>query len=80
MDIDSYIEQAVFGENEQHTCFYQLMWDTFKESGFVITDEEGHEIDAVLKATALQNLLGEFMYRRYDEVIERGLADVMDYV
>ena len=40
MDIESYIEQAVFGENEQHTCFYRLMWDTFKESGFVITDED----------------------------------------
>ena len=40
MDIESYIQEAVFGENEQHTCFYQLMWDTFKESGFVITDED----------------------------------------
>ena len=80
MYIDSYIELDVFGENEQHTCFYQLMWDTFKESGFVITDEEGHEIDAVLKATALQNLLGEFMYRLYDEVNETGLEDVIDYV
>ncbi len=80
MDIDSYIEQAIFGENEQHTCFYQLMWETFKENGFVITDEEGHEIDCVLKATALQNLLGEFMYRLYDEVNETGLEDVIDYV
>lgn len=80
MDIESYIEQAVFGENEQHTCFYRLMWDTFKESGFVITDEDGYEIDSILKATAIQNLLGEFMYRLYDEVNETGLEDVIDYV
>ena len=51
MDIESYIQEAIFGENEQHTCFYQLIWDTFKESGFVITDEDGHEIDAIFKAT-----------------------------
>ena len=56
MDIESYIQEAIFGENEQHTCFYQLIWDTFKESGFVITDEDGHEIDAIFKATAIQNL------------------------
>ena len=27
MDIESYIQEAIFGENEQHTCFYQLIWD-----------------------------------------------------
>ena len=80
MDIESYIQEAIFGENEQHTCFYQLIWDTFKESGFVITDEDGHEIDAIFKATAIQNLLGEFMYRLYDEVNETGFEDVIDYV
>ena len=31
MDIESYIQEAIFGENEQHTCFYQLIWDTFNE-------------------------------------------------
>ena len=80
MDIESYIQEAIFGENEQHTCFYQLIWDTFKESGFVITDEDGHEIDAIFKATAIQNLLGEFMYSLYDEVNETGFEDVIDYV
>ena len=80
MDIESYIQEAIFGENEQHTCFYQLIWDTFKESGFVITDEDGHEIDAIFKATAIQNLLGEFMYRLYDEVNETGFEDVIDYI
>lgn len=80
MDIESYIQEAIFGENEQYTCFYQLIWDTFKESGFVITDEDGHEIDAIFKATAIQNLLGEFMYRLYDEVNETGFEDVIDYV
>lgn len=79
MDIENYITEAIFSENEQHTCFYLLMWDTFKESGFVITDEEGHEIDAVFKAVALQNLLGEFTYRIYDEVNEIGLEDVIEY-
>ena len=80
MDIESYIQEAIFGENEQHTCFYQLIWDTFKESGFVFTDEDGHEIDAFFKATAIQNLLGEFMYRLYDEVNETGFEDVIDYI
>lgn len=79
MDIESYIQEAVFGEKEQHKCFYQLMWDNFKEIGYVITDEEGHEVDAIIKAVSLQNLLGEFMYRLYDEVNETGLEDVIDY-
>ena len=35
MDIESYIQEAVFGENEQHTCFYQLMWDTFKKAALL---------------------------------------------
>lgn len=79
MDIENYIEQAIFSENSRHLCFYSLMWATFQESGFVVTDEDGYEIDAVIKATALQNLLGEFMYRLYDEVNETGLEDVIEY-
>ena len=37
-------------------------------------------IDAIFKATAIQNLLGEFMYRLYDEVNETGFEDVIDYI
>ena len=46
MNIESYICEAIFEEKEKHRCFYQLMWDNFKEDGFVITDEDGYEIDA----------------------------------
>lgn len=80
MDIDNYIYEAIFGENEKHLVFYQLIWETFKENGFAITDEPGHEIDSVFKAVALQNLLGEFAYRMYDEVNETGFEDVLEYL
>ena len=79
MDIESFIQEAIFAEKEQHKCFYQLMWDNFKENGYAITDEDGYEIDAIFKAVSLQNLLGEFVYRIYDEVNETGLEDVIDY-
>lgn len=79
MDIEGYINEAIFEEKQQYKCFYQLMWDNFKESGFVITDEEGYEIDALIKAVALQNLVGEFIYRLYDEVNETGLEDIIEY-
>lgn len=80
MDIENYIHEAIFQEKEQHRCFYELIWDNFKENGFVITDENGYEIDAVLKAVSLQNLIGEFIYRLYDEVNETGYEDVLDYL
>lgn len=80
MDIESYINEAIFQEKEQHRCFYELMWDTLKENGFAITDESGYEIDAVIKAVALQNLVGEFIYRLYDEVNETGLEDVIEHL
>lgn len=80
MDIENYIQEAIFEETQQHKCFYQLIWDNFKEIGFVITDEDGHEIDAVIKAVAMQNLVGEFIYRLYDEVNETGYEDILDYL
>lgn len=80
MDVESYIQEAIFEEKEQHRHFYQLVWDNFVEDGFVITDEEGHEIDAVIKAVSLQNLLGEFIYRLYDEVNEIGYEDVLEHL
>lgn len=80
MDIENYIQEAVFQEKEQHRCFYEMIWDSFKEDGFVITDEEGNEIDAVIKAVSLQNLVGEFIYRLYDEVNETGFEDALEYL
>ena len=80
MNIESYICEAIFEEKGKHRCFYQLMWDNFKEDGFVITDEDGYEIDAVIKAVALQNLLGEFIYRIYDEVNETGFEDLYEHI
>lgn len=80
MDIETYINEAIFEEVEKHKCFYQLMWDNFKEDGFVVTDEDGYEIDAVIKAVALENLIGEFIYRMYDEVNETGFEDLMEHL
>lgn len=79
MDIEEFIEDAVFSEKEKHKCFYMMIWDTFKENGYAVTDEEGFEIDAIIKAVSLQNLLGEFVYRLYDEVNETGFEDILDY-
>lgn len=79
MDIENYINEAIFGEVEKHKCFYELMWERFKECGFIIVDEEGYEIDAIVKATAIKNILGEFVYRLYDEVNETGFEDVIEY-
>lgn len=80
MDIENYIQEAIFQEKEQHRYFYELIWENFKEDGFVITDEDGHEIDAVIKAVALQNLIGEFVYRIYDEVNETGIENIIEYL
>lgn len=80
MDIENYIHEAIFEEKEQYRCFYELIWDNFKEDGFVVTDEDGYEIDAVIKAVAIQNLLGEFVYRLYDEVNETGFEDVIEHL
>ena len=79
MDISEYIREAIFEEKEQHKCFYELMWANFDEAGFVITDTDGYEIDAVVKAVALQNLIGEFIYRIYDEVNEVSFEDAIEH-
>lgn len=80
MDIENYIYEAIFEEKEKFKIFYELIWEQFKEDGFVITDEPDTEIDCVFKATAMQNLVGEFVYRMYDEVNETGFEDVIDYL
>lgn len=80
MDIETYINEAIFEEVEKHKCFYQLMWDNFKEDGFIVTDEDGYEIDSVIKAVAMENLIGEFIYRMYDEVNETGFEDLLEHI
>lgn len=80
MDIDSYIYEAIFEEVEKYKVFYELIWEQFKEDGFVVTDEGGNEIESVFKAAALQNLAGEFVYRMYDEVNETDYEDVVEYL
>ena len=77
MDIYNYIRETIFEEKENQVCLYELFWSNLEEDGFVITDEEGHEIDAVFKAFAIQNIIGEFVYRLYDEVNETDYEDVI---
>lgn len=80
MDLYSFIQEAIFEEKEKYTRLYELLWGELEQDGFVITDEDGHEIESVFKATAIQNLIGEFQYRMYDEVNETGYEDVIDYL
>lgn len=80
MDINTFIYEAIFEEKEKYKVFYELFWEQFKEDGFVITDEADTEIDCVLKAVSLQNLVGEFNYRIYDCVNETGYEDVIEYL
>ncbi len=80
MNLDSFIYEAIFEEKPKFKIFYELVWEQFKEDGFVVTDEDDMEIDSVLKAVALQNIVGEFNYRMYDEINETGLEDVTDYL
>ncbi|MBQ7740006.1 MAG: hypothetical protein IJT65_02050 [Eubacterium sp.] len=78
MDLGGYIHETIFEEKEKYIYLYELLWDNLDEDGYVITDEEGHEIDALFKANALKNLIGEFVYRVYDEVNEASYEDVID--
>ena len=80
MDLYSFIHEAVFEEKDKYTRLYELIWSDFEQDGFVITEQPGYEIDALFKATAIQNLIGEFEYRLYDEVNETGFEDVIDYL
>ena len=77
MDLDNYIHESIFEENDKYVFLYELIWANFDEDGFIITDEEGHEIDAVFKAYAIKNLVGEFVYRIYDEVNETSPDDIV---
>ena len=78
MDISGFIHESIFEQKDKFVYLYELLWANLEEDGYVITDEEGHEIDAVFKAVSLQNLIGEFVYRLYDEVNETSYEDVID--
>lgn len=78
MDLESYIHEAIFEEKEKHTYLYKLIWSNFDEDGFIVTDEADNEIDSVFKAIAIKNLIGEFVYRLYDEVNETGYDDIIE--
>lgn len=78
MDLESYIHEAIFEEKEKHTYLYELIWSNFDEDGFIVTDEADNEIDSVFKAIAIKNLIGEFVYRLYDEVNETGYDDIIE--
>lgn len=80
MDIDAYVEDAVFAPDEKAHLLYCMFWETLKEKGYIITDEAGHEIDNIVKAVSIVNLIGEFRYRLYDEVNETGFEDVLEYL
>lgn len=78
MDISNFIHQAIFEEKEKFTYLYELFWMNFEEDGFVITDEDGHEIDAIFKAIAIKNLIEEFVYRVYDEFNETSIDEIIE--
>lgn len=80
MNFEDYIRESIFEEKEKYTYLYELLWENLDEDGFVITDEEGHEIDALFKAMAIKNLIGEFVYRVYDEVNDTSYEDVIDSI
>ena len=77
MDLSSYLHEAIFEEKDKYTYLYELIWDNFEEDGFVVTDEEGHEVDAVFKAIAIKNLINEFVYRMYDEANETDFQEII---
>ena len=80
MDLANYISEAIFEEKEKFSPLYNLIWVNFDEDGFVVTDEPNNEVDCIFKAMAIQNLIGEFVYRLYDEVNETDFEDIRDHL
>ena len=80
MDLANYIHEAIFEEKDKFTRLYELIWDNFDEDGFVVTDEPDNEVDCIFKAVAIQNLIGEFIYRLYDEVNETDFESVKEHL
>ncbi len=78
MDLDSYIHEAIFEEKSKYTYLYELLWENFAEDGFVVTDEPDTEVDSIFKAVAIKNLIGEFVYRLYDEVNDTSFEDIVE--
>ena len=83
MDIERYINEAIFEEKEQHKCFYQLIWDHFKEDGFVVTDESGYEIDNVGMTVSLiddqqKELIDQLLLLRSES--ERFMYEAFQYL
>ena len=78
MNLSDYIHENIFEEKEKYTYLYELLWANLEEDGYVITDEDGHEIDTVFKAIALKNLIGEFVYRIYDEFNETSHEEIVE--
>ncbi|MBR4241950.1 MAG: hypothetical protein IKR97_06985 [Eubacterium sp.] len=78
MDLRDYIHEAVF--EDKFLYLFDLIWDNFEEEGFVISDEENTQIDCIIKAAAIKNLIGEFVYRLYDEVNETSYEDLQRYL
>ena len=80
MDLANYIQEAIFEEKEKFTPLYNLIWDNFDEDGFVVTDEPDNEVDCIFKAVAIQNLIGEYIYRLYDEVNETDFESIREHL
>ncbi len=77
MNLSDYIHETIFEEKEKHTYLYELLWANLEEDGFVVTDEDGNEIDSFFKAFAIKNIIGEFTYRLYDEVNETDYEEII---
>ena len=78
MDLSNFIHENVFEEKEKYTYLYELLWSNLEEDGYVVTDEEGREIDAVFKAIAIKNLINEFVYRLYDEFNDTSYEEAVE--
>jgi DNA-binding transcriptional MerR regulator len=78
MNLSDYIHERLFEEKEKYTYLYELLWSNLEEDGYVVTEEDGNEIDCIFKAQALKSLIGEFVYRLYDEVNDSDFEEVIE--
>ena len=78
MNLSDYIHERLFEEKEKYTYLYELLWSNLEEDGYVVTEEDGNEIDCIFKAQALKSLVGEFVYRLYDEVNDSDFEEVIE--
>ncbi len=80
MNLSDYLQEAIFQEKEKFAPLYQLLWNSLEEDGYVAPDDPDTEVDCVFKAIAIRNLIGEFVYRMYDEVNETGINDIRQHL